>query len=421
MIFLNLMKLENLENKRILILGFGKEGRSTLDFLNKAVKAKEVAIADQNKTEIKGVRSYFGKDYLRAIKKYDVIIKTPGIPFKVIKPYVKKDTKITSQTEIFFNNCPSTIIGVTGTKGKSTTSSLIYSILKEAKLKAHLMGNIGKPALSYLLSAKKENIYVFELSSHQLHKIKSSPHISVLLNIYPEHLDYYSSYKEYINAKYNITKYQTPKDYFVFNSKNQTVLELSKKTKAKPVPFRKCRIRTDKIIHPRNMEAAYAVAKILDIKKEIVISAVKKFKTLPHRMEFAGEFKKVKYYNDSLATIPEATIFALESVRKVDTLICGGFDRGIDYSELATKIIKKKIRNLVLFKPSGEKIIKEVLKRKNLNYFFAKNMKEAVDFASSSTRLNYACLLSCASASFGLFKDYKDRGDQFKKYVKRIK
>jgi len=240
------MELKDLKNKRILILGFGREGVDSFKFLRKLFPKKILGVADRNKkiknpykaepsgfrqkSKIKNlirndkkIKWHLGENYLQAIKNYDMVIKSPGIPiyFPEIKKAYQKG-KITSQTEIFFDNCPGKIVGVTGTKGKSTTASLIYQILKTAGLKAHLVGNIGKPVLNLLFSATPNDIYVYELSSHQLFNLKPAcpayrtgrrqagnrPHIAVLLNIYPEHLDYYKNLKEYANAKVNVTLHQ---------------------------------------------------------------------------------------------------------------------------------------------------------------------------------------------------------------------
>jgi UDP-N-acetylmuramoylalanine--D-glutamate ligase len=193
--------LEELKDKKILILGFGREGRDNFRFLRKLFPKKIIGIGDRSekikdqKSKIKNllngdkkIKWHLGENYIKALKKYDVIIKSPGIPFKILPKTALR--KITSQTEIFFENCPGKIVGITGTKGKSTTAALIYKILKTGGLKAHLVGNIGKPVLNLLFTATPKDVYVYELSSHQLYNLKKSPQIAVFLNIYPEHLDY---------------------------------------------------------------------------------------------------------------------------------------------------------------------------------------------------------------------------------------
>jgi len=401
------MKLSDLEKKRILILGFGREGEDTFKFLRKMFPKKVIGIADRQ-----NAKCYLGKNYLKAIKNYDIIVKSPGIPFKILPKSALP--KITTQTEIFFNNCPGEIVGITGTKGKSTTSSLIYEILKSGGKKAHLIGNIEKPVLSFLLKATVNDVYVYELSSHQLYNLKKSPHIAVLLNIYSEHLDYYRNFKEYANAKANITKYQTKNDYLVYNSGDKNVREIAKKSKAKRIPIKGEYYSLDKA-------AAKAVGKIFKVPSKIIEKVIKGFKPLPHRLELVGKFQGITFYNDALATIPEATIGALEVLGdRVETIMLGGYERNIDFKNLAKKVLKTKIKVVILFPTTGRRIWQTIKQQRgvtSLKPFFVDNMMDAVKLAYLHTQKGKICLLSTASPSFSIFRDYKEKGNLFKKQV----
>jgi len=419
------MKLNDLKKKRILILGFGKEGLDTLNFLRKLFPNKITGVGDRNEkintkiTKDKKIRWYLGANYLKALEYYDLVIKSPGIPIhlpEIEKAY--KEGKITSQTEIFFDNCPGKIIGITGTKGKSTTTALIYAVLKEGSIKAHLVGNIGKPVLSLLLSATKNDFYVYELSSHQLYNLKRSPQVAVLLNIYQEHLDYYKNFNEYKNAKTNIIRYQKKDDFLIYNAKDKTISQIAKKAKAKKIPINGKYYKLD-------MAAAKIVGKIFKIPAVEIKRSIRDFKFLAHRLEYVGEFKGIKFYNDALSTIPEATIYALDFLGdSVQTLFLGGFDRGLKFDKLAKKVLESKVKNLILFPTTGSKIWKEISKqnkgKKAFNIYFADNMKDAVRWAFKNTDRGKICLLSCASSSFSIFRDYKQKGNLFKKYVRKF-
>ena len=448
--------LENLKNQKILILGFGREGRDTFLFLRKLFPNKVLGIADRDKniknqkSKIKKAKWHLGENYLKALKNYDVVIKSPGIPFKILPKSALK--KIITQTEIFLENCPGKIIGITGTKGKSTTTSLIYKILKDGGIKAHLVGNIGKPVLNLFPSPTKWDegrdeaklqrpfsatqkdsnppatlppkgrapVYVYELSSHQLYNLKKSPRIAVFLNIYPEHLDYYRNFKEYVRAKANITRYQTKDDYLIFNSGDKLVKEIAKKSKAKKIPIKG-------EYYDLNRASARAVGKIFKIPSKIIEKAIREFKPLPHRLELVGTFKGITFYNDALSTIPETAILAMEALgKRVQTIFLGGFDRKIDFKKLAKSVLENKnIKNVILFPTTGEKIWKALRLaspaqgKKLPKHFFVDNMPEAVKLAYQNTQKGKICLLSCASTSFSIFRDYKEKGNLFKKYVKK--
>jgi UDP-N-acetylmuramoyl-L-alanine---L-glutamate ligase len=440
------------KDKKILILGFAKEGQDNYIGLRKIFPSKPLAIADklrfdelEEKTR-KLIRDdvhlklFCGKNYLKRIKNYDVIIKSPGINHRIIKPYLSQDSLVTSQTKIFFDYCPGKIIGITGTKGKGTTASLVFQILKMAREKVYLVGNIGKPVFSLLFRAKKEDVYIYELSSHQLENLKKSPSIAVFLNIYPDHLDYYKNFKEYFSAKKNITLYQNKNNYFIYNKENKDIRALARETKAKKIPFSlKDKEKVYELIKKNevplrgefnlyNIIAAILTVRLLDTPDKDIKKGLKNFKPLAHHLEYVSQRQGIDFYNDSFATIPEASIAAIKAFSgKIGTIILGGSSKGkIDFSKLAEAIIQSKAKNLILFPETGQAIWKEVVKKtrgrkKQPQAFFVSSMSQAVRRAYNSTPPGTICLLSPACASFTTFRNYKERGNLFKKYVRQLK
>ncbi|MFA5013168.1 MAG: UDP-N-acetylmuramoyl-L-alanine--D-glutamate ligase [Candidatus Paceibacterota bacterium] len=436
------MKISALGKEQILILGAGREGLDTFLFLRKQFKNKKLFIADQKEIRELDLKTrqilkkdknneYFGgKNYLDNAKDYSVVIKSPGIQMKKIRPFFSKTAKFTSQTELFFDNCPGTIIGITGTKGKSTTSALIHNILIKNKISAHLVGNIETPALSFLSKAKKKDYFVFELSCHQLQFLRASPHIAVFLNLFPEHLDYYKDFKEYFAAKSNIAIHQKTNDYFIFNPKIKELKNLAKKVRSKIIPIDPKKYKSvsaaipglKAITHMDNLAAVMEVGKILKLSNEQILKGIRSFKGLPHRLERVGKYRGIEFYDDSISTIPEAAVFALDTLGdRVNTMILGGMDRGIDFKKISERLVKSNIKNLILFPTSGKKILNGIEKKelKRFDVFFADDMSTAIKIAFAKTEPGKICLLSPASPSFGLFRDYKERGDLFKKYIKQ--
>lgn len=456
------MKIQDLAGKKILLLGFGKEGRSTLAFLRKVFPGKKIGIADQKELsqfnsklqeEIKrgeDLELFLGRDYLKSLSSFEVIIKSPGIsPF--FPQLAKAKEKITSQTKLFFANCPGKIVGITGTKGKSTTATLIYQVLKKGGIKVHLVGNIGRPPLNFLLSATEEDVFVYELSSHQLFDLQQSPFVAVLLNIFPEHLDYYPTYEEYIQAKVNITRFQGREDFFLYNFDQKEVREIGDTTSARKIPFSLerelspgcflkggkifcCLEQAQEIISRQeipllgrfnlyNVMSAVIVGRIFGVSQKSIRIAIREFKPLRHRLEKLGTFRGITFVDDSISTVPQTAIAALEAFRgKVGMMILGGLERYQDFGELAQKIWEEGIENLILFPSTGKRIWREIVKRrpkgKNLpRHFFVKGMKEAVFLAFRYTPKGKICLLSPASASFNLFRNYEERGNLFRKYI----
>lgn len=443
----------------VVLLGYGREGRSAHRYLLANHPDIKIGIADQQQVEQPvqepSVELHIGENYLNSLVQYDVVVRSPGIPatLPALQRYRESGGRVTSATNIFFSECPGTIIGITGTKGKSTTSSLIARVLEENYPDVRLVGNIGRPALDYLPGAKEDTLFVAELSSHQLEDVRYSPHIAVVLAISPEHLDYYQDFSTYVNAKKNIIRYQRSDDIVIFNPSHKTTARLVRRGRAEQLRFsleRKqdvnCYTNEGNIFVHRNGKepgfvmttseipllgegnientlAAISVGLILDIPLSKICHAVREFKPLPHRLEFVGERQGIRFYNDSLATIPEAAIHALNALGKdVETLIAGGHDRGLDFSKLGQVIGEKEIKTLILFPPTGEKIwravcnaiLQEDLRPKKYD---VSSMEEAVKIAFDHTPLGKICLLSPASASFGLFANYEDRGNAFKNLV----
>lgn len=405
------MKIEELKKyKKILILGYGKEGQATKRFLKKYHPNVLIGIADQKKTA----------NYLDEQNKYDLIIRSPGIPKNLItKPY-------TTATNIFLANIDNIVIGVTGSKGKSTTASLIYAILKQAGKKVHLIGNIGRPMLDEMLKPiGKEDIFVCEFSSYQLDDIKYSPHISVITSLFQEHMNYHGSIDSYFKAKKNILKFVKLDDYYCYDPDNQILRQWAEDINCKSLPSKRT-IYFDRLANPligehnlKNIDLAITAAKIFNVSDEVIKNTIKNFQTLPHRLQFVGKFRDILFYDDAISTTPESTICAIDSLPKIDTIFLGGLDRGYDFDELSRVIIDKKIPNIVLFPDSGEKIFKLLKKTPGFKFKKTNSMEEAVIFAYANTRKNTVCLLSNASPSYSLWKNFEEKGDLFQSFVKK--
>lgn len=456
------MMLEELKNKKILIVGRGIEGNAAYKYLKKHLPISIIDIVDQKD----------GKNYLNKQKNYDIAIKSPGVkPQFLTIPY-------TTSTNVFMSNVKGKVIGITGTKGKSTTSTLIYKMLKKQGLNVYLSGNIGQSPLDFLDKLNDRTWIALEMSSFQLNDLKISParnasaparidsqsvsgesvaggpHIAVLLMITSEHLDYHKTYEQYIDAKRNILRFQNPEDFAVINRDylvshesdiytQGKIFQVSRERKVGNGCFVKensvwisrdgkkekiIEIDRIKLLGKHNLEnvcAAVCAATLAGVSKINIAKVLTEFGGLEHRLELVDEKNGILFYNDSLATVPEACIQALEALPNTETLIAGGHDRGLDYSSLAQYLNKKQIKTLILFPPTGIKIWEEICRVTSdigrPEKFDVKTMEQAVQIAASKTEPGKICLLSPASASFGIFKDYKDRGKQFKKEVSRLK
>lgn len=448
--------MDRLEDHSILILGYGREGRSTHRYLVRKGSRARIGVADRSAATdvVAPATIHVGDHYLDHLKDYDVIVRSPGVPHRLpdLVAATQRGQRITTHLNLFFSECPGATVGVTGTKGKSTTSALIAHIAKAAYRDVRLVGNIGHPALDSLEGSDKETLFVVELSSQQLVDLSHSPHIAVVLALVPEHLDFHGTFDDYVAAKTNIVLYQTTGDVVVFNPEHETAERIASHSKARRRIFSVaarsdavCSLKGDSLLlrrgeslidlvkrdelpllGPGNLEnvmAAATVAVELSVPVGDIQQRIRSFHPLDHRLELVGQVRGIRFYNDSLATVPQATIHALQALGPdVATLIAGGYDRGLDYSELGRYVAETRVRTLILFPSTGARISDEVVKAAGDHppaAHFVASMEEAVRLAIDVTAPGKICLLSPASASFGMFRDYEDRGEQFRSGVRR--
>jgi len=450
--------LEVLKGKKIVIVGFGREGVSSYKFIRKHFPKMPLTIADKSPhihindlDEDKHLTIVAGEEYDRNLNRFDLILKSPGVNFNNINYFIPRE-KFISQAELFLMAYGENVIGVTGTKGKSTTASLIYHILSNAIGNTVLVGNIGIPFFDVIENINDETNIVAELSAHQLEYTDFSPHVAILLNIYQEHLDHFNTFSNYQLAKMNITENQSENDIFIYNFDDYNISKLieTHKLTRRFIPFSsKDTLKSgafctkNEIVFVKNGEqychfpledrknipgrhnnnnimAAVLACKTKNVPNEDIIQYVNTFKGLEHRIEFVGNVHDINFYNDSISTIPEATVAALNTVKKVDTLILGGFDRGIDYSLLINHLHEKPVRNIAFVGKVGERVLSEWQAAGfdlPENYIVENDYEKIVKFAFAHTASGCSCLLSPAAASYDQFKDFTVRGKTFKNLV----
>ncbi len=458
------MKMTDLKNKKIAVLGVGVEGMALVNFLKEY--STQITIYDQKSESehdtdtLKEIRNLglpvlFGAKTFPNLMSFDIIFRSPGIKHThtAITEAKKNGAIVTSQTQLFFDLCPCPIIGVTGTKGKGTTSSLIYEMLKEEGYSTYLCGNIGTPPISFLNLLTPESKVVLEMSSFQLQDLSSSPHIAVMLMTTSEHLDYHKDVYEYIDAKRNIFKFQEKGDYAIVNKDYPASNESDLHTEAKiykvsriqevdqgsfvkdDVVYVKTNGKTEKVIDANeillpgkhnleNVCAAVIAAIFAGAKMKAITHVLKTFKGLEHRLELVGTIKGVKYYDDSFSTTPETAIAAIEAFDDPEILILGGSSKNSDFSELGKTIEHaKNIKAIVVggieWNRIKEKISKQALSKIKV-IEGSSNMSEIVGNATKEATLGDVVLLSPACASFDMFKNYKDRGNQFKNEIYKL-
>ncbi len=422
--------LEKLQNKKIGFIGYGIENQALYNWLIKHEVRSIYTFCDSREEiaeKIIGPEYILGDSYLKNLNDFDIIFRSPGCPLFLPELQAVKD-KISSAMNLFMELCPTkNIIGVTGSKGKGTTSSLIYSILHEAKKAVYLGGNIGVAPFTFIDDVKEDSYVVLELSSFQLEDFKISPRYSVLTNLFHEHLEpadplnpnYHKTFEDYKKAKLNIAKF--PENEILL-----THVRLQETIKGEKVKYFETCDFPNKLageFNKENIAAAVMLAEILGISDKTIKKAVANFNGLPHRLEKVAEIKGVTYYDNSFSTTPESTIADIKSFPGA-VMLMGGADKGADFKELAKEIMNS-VNFVILFKGDATPRLKMEIIRAGLHpnrISIAGSMSEAVKKAQKRAEEFEATtvLLSTACASFGLFKNYKERGDLFKQYVKEL-
>ncbi len=459
--------LENkTKGKKVVLWGMGREGISTFRFLRKYLPDLPLFVLDADSSALQRFRETFPdvqrvayynntQHLLHPKDKNLLVFKSPGISLKDFDDGFWKE-HICSQTQLFLELFRKQTIGITGTKGKSTTTSLIYHILKQAGKDTVIGGNMGVPPLDLFEKIKPDTLAVLEMSSHQLETVTLSPYIAVFLNLFPEHLDHYKSYQHYQQAKYNIARWQQKDDFLIINSSSEWIKKLMKSnaTSAKIFNFQvglldndasayvkgkdvflhagKIKVQwqnlTDRIALPgdhnlNNILASALVCALSDIPQEQIRQGLETFEGLPHRLQFLGTYRKVDCYNDSISTIPESTISALTTLKRVHTLLLGGYDRGIDYSQLIHFLNSYPVSTVIFLGNAGKKMrnLWEVAGNKNdkKNYWFD-DFRPAVICAVENTPAGEKLLLSPAAASYDMFKNFEERGKTFHEILKSL-
>jgi UDP-N-acetylmuramoylalanine--D-glutamate ligase len=426
---------------RVAIVGYGLEGKSALRYW--LDRGAEVAVYDQKEIHDQlpeGVTTHSGGDVFEQLNGYDIVMRSPGVP----PDHITTDGRVSSGTNEFFEHCPAPIIGVTGSKGKGTTCSLIYAMLQQAGIRAHLVGNIGVPALDILADVRPTDVVVYELSSFQLWDLRKSPHVAVVLMIEPEHLDIHGSLVQYVAAKTHIVGYQSADDIAIYHAKNPFVAEMMKYTKAHKIPYltppgafvrdgwfmiadqKVCSIHQMQLVGVHNLEnvcAAITAAWQYTQDSAAITRAISGFKGLDHRLKLIRIMDGVGYYDDSIATTPGSVMAAIAALSGPKILIIGGIDKGVDFTDMATAIAAADMRHVLIIGRSREKIQASLDKAGFHNYQLFDERSSMNDIVMAAKKLAEAddkVILSPACASFDMFKDYKDRGDQFIAAVKAL-
>lgn len=429
---------------KIAIVGFATEGQTSFEYFSK--QGHEVSIRDQNPdlSVPEGVNAVLGDTYLDDLDAFDLVVRTASLaPQLILEKNPGIGSKITTQINEFFKLSPTNhIIGVTGTKGKGTTSSLITNMLAASGKSVHLGGNIGTPPFTFLHELTPESWVVLELSSFQLIDTTASPHIGVCLMVAPEHLDWHSDIQEYTDAKAKLFEHQTPDDIAIYFARNDLTTKIAQAGLGQKLPYYSppgahikegnividdqviCGLNEIALLGTHNWQnACAAVTAVWQVDQNIpaIRSVLTTFTGLPHRLELIQEIDGVRYYDDSFGTTPETAIVAIQAFSEPKVVILGGSDKGASYDELARVIANDSVYAVLLIGEQAPRI-QAALEQAGFTNFASggTTMSEIITNANAAAKPGSVVLLSPACASFDMFKNYKDRGEQFKAAVQAL-
>lgn len=454
---------EYIRFRKVAVIGLGVSNLPLLDYLYE--KKAQVTVFDERTVDeipqniITKINTYefkysFGKNCLEKLKGFNIIFRSPScLPTrKELQEEADRGAIVTTEVEMLMEMCPCKIIGVTGSDGKTTTTSMINAILKKAGYNTFLGGNIGTPLFTKLPEIKPDDIVVLELSSFQLMNMQVSPDIAVITNITPNHLNIHKDYQEYIYAKKNIFKNQDESGILILNYDNDITRSCAKEAKGKVIFFsskekldngfivdeeiikecedkvRKHILNTNEVIlrgnhNFQNIATALAATKTL-VDTDIAVQAIKEFKPVEHRIEFIREIDGVKWYNDSASSSPTRTLSGINAFKENIVLIAGGYDKNLDYEPLAKPVLDK-VSTLILIGQTAEKIFDAVKnevdkQNKKIDIYMCDSLEQTIDIAKKTSKKGDVVLFSPASASFDMFKNFADRGEKFKNLVNNI-
>lgn len=426
---------------KVAIAGYGVEGESSYRYWT--ARGDDVTIVDEHAEPTRPVpkdaKVLLGDRVFHQLADYDLVVRTAGLP----PHFITTEGKVWSSTNEFFAQCPAPIIGVTGTKGKGTTSSLIAHILRAAGHTVHLVGNIGNPPLDELPKITANDIVVFEMSSFQLWDIRRSPHVAVVLMIEPDHLDIHADFKDYIKAKSHIRRFQTARDICFYHPTNEWSAKIAMSSVLGDVERyghkeghsayvhddffyvhgeKLCPVSALQLPGEHNIEnacAAISAARVFTVDAAAVERGLRSFHGLPHRLRFVRTVNDVSYYDDSIATTPGSALAALRSFEQPKVIILGGSDKGAHYEQIVQECKARKA-TVIAIGQTGAQIAMLCRQMEVAVHEPSGTMSDIVKVCHDIAEPGSVVLLSPASASFGMFRNYTDRGEQFVNAVEAL-